>query len=109
MMNTRLKRVTFDKVYEAMKELLIDNYGKEDIDKSLCIFIIGMTKLKTIENLNISADIKSGVSLFSSCWDKYSKEKFIKLIDDQYFKRLSTMFGDENMNRQLEAYSQKAE
>ena len=67
MMNTRLKRVPFDKVYEAMKELLIDNYGKEDIDKSLCIFIIGMTKLKTIDNLNISPEIKSGVSLFSSC------------------------------------------
>ena len=105
MMNTRLKRVTFDKVYEAMKELLIDNYGKEDIDKSLCIFIIGMTKLKTIENLNISADIKSGVSLFSSCWDKYSKENFVKLIQDQYFKRLSTMFEDENMKIQLQIYS----
>ena len=66
-MSTRLKRVPFDKVYEAMKELLRDEYGDEDIDMSLCIFIIGITKLKAIENLNISSDIKSGVSLFSLC------------------------------------------
>ena len=66
-MSTRLKRVPFDKVYEAMKELLKDEYGDEDIDMSLCIFIIGITKLKTIDNLNISSDIKNGVSLFSSC------------------------------------------
>ena len=66
-MSTRLKRVPFDKVYEAMKELLRDEYGDEDIDMSLCIFIIGITKLKTIDNLNISSDIKSGVSLFFSC------------------------------------------
>ena len=66
-MSTRLKRVPFDKVYEAMKELLRDEYGDEDIDMSLCIFIIGITKLKAIENLNISSDIKSGVSLFFSC------------------------------------------
>ena len=66
-MSTRLKRVPFDKVYEAMKELLRDEYGDEDIDMSLCIFIIGITKLKIIDNLNISSDIKSGVSLFFSC------------------------------------------
>ena len=66
-MNTRLKRVPFDKVYEAMKELLRHEYDAEDIDKSLCIFIIGITKLKAIDNLNISSDIKSGVSLFSLC------------------------------------------
>ena len=66
-MNTRLKRVPFNRVYEAMKEVLRDEYGDEDIDKSLCIFIIGMTKLKAIDKLDISSDIKSGVSLFSSC------------------------------------------
>ena len=66
-MSTRLKRVPFDKVYEAMKELLRLEYDAEDIDKSLCIFIIGITKLKTIDILNISSDIKSGVSLFFSC------------------------------------------
>ena len=66
-MSTRLKRVPFDKVYEAMKELLRHQYGDEDIDMSLCLFIIGITKLKAIDNLNISSDIKSGVSLFSLC------------------------------------------
>ena len=107
MMNTRLKRVSFDKVYEAMKELLKQEYSVEELDKSMCIFIIGITKLKSIDSLNISSDIKSGVSIFSSCWDKYSKEKFIKFIENQYCLKLSTMFGDENMKRQLEIYNKK--
>ena len=64
MMNTRLKRVSFDKVYEAMKEILKQEYSVEEIDRSMCIFIIGITKLKSIDNLNISSDIKSGVSLY---------------------------------------------
>ena len=67
MMCTKPNRVPFDKVYEAMKELLKQEYGAEDFDKSMCIFIIGITKLKIIDNLNISSDIKSGVSIFSSC------------------------------------------
>ena len=66
-MCTKPNRVPFDKVYEAMKELLKQEYGAEDFDKSMCIFIIGITKLKIIDNLNISSDIKSGVSIFSSC------------------------------------------
>ena len=67
MMNTRLNRVPFDKVYEAMKELLKQEYSVEELDRSMCIFIIGITKLKSIDSLNISSDIKSGVSIFSSC------------------------------------------
>ena len=104
-MNARLNRVAFSTVFDAMVELLNNKYGSNSFDDSMCIFIIGITKLKPIDSLEVSSEIKSGVSLFLSCCDGYSKQKFKELVQNQYFGKLCAVFGDDTLKSQLQSYS----
>ena len=107
-MNARLNRVAFSTIFNAMMQLLNRDYGVSTFDDSMCIYIIGITKLKPIDSLDISPEIKNGVSLFLSCCDRYSKQKFKELIQNRYFRKLCEMSGDENLKSQLQSYSDKS-
>ena len=107
-MNARLIRVAFSTVFNAMMELLNHNYGMDTFDDSMCIYIIGITKLKPIDSLYICPEIKSGVSLFLSCCDRYSKQKFKELIQNRYFRKLCEVSGDEDLKSQLQSHSDKS-
>ena len=104
-MNARLKRVEFLAVFDAMMNLLKHEYGIDTFNSDMCLFIVGITRLKPIESLQISSEIKNGVSLFISCCNRYSKQKFVKLVENRYFQKLCQMFGDDNLKNQLETYS----
>ena len=103
-MNARLIKVTFSKVFNAMMELLNHNYGMDTFDDSMCIYIVGITKLKPINSLDISPEIKNGVSLFLSCCDRYSNEKFNQLMQNQYFRKLCEVSRDNKLKSQLQSY-----
>ena len=100
-MNARLKKVAFSTVFNAMMKLLNHNYGMDAFDDSMCMYIVGITKLKPIDSLDINPEIKSSVSLFLSCCDRYSKQKFEELVQNQYFRKLCEVSGDENLKSQL--------
>ena len=104
-MNARLNKVAFSTVFNAMMQLLNRDYGMDAFDDSMCIYIIGITKLKPIDSLDISLEIKNGVSLFLSCCNGYSKQKFKELILSQYFRKLCEVSGDENLKSQLLLHS----
>ena len=104
-MNTRLSRVAFSKVFNAMMRLLNRDYGMDTFDDSMCIFIVGITKFKPIDSLEISPELKNGVSLFLSCCNGYSKQKFEELMQNRRFRKLCEVSGDENLKSQLQLYS----
>ena len=63
----RLDRLSFAKVFKAMKILLAKNYDKEIFDDDMCMYIIGITKLTHVKNLEANPKIKYNVSEFLEC------------------------------------------
>ena len=63
----RADRLSFAKVLKAMKTLLAKTYDKEIFDDDMCMFIIGITKLTQIKNLDIDLRIKYSVYEFLEC------------------------------------------
>ena len=101
-------KLPFARVLKTMKTILIKTYDKEIFDDDMCMFIIGIAKLTQIKNLEINHQIKYNVHEFFEWWNRYSKEKFIRLIQNKYVKQLWILCGDENMKRQLYLHSKSS-